>query len=183
MLSRWKTLSSRVLFSNPWWTYKLDNFQLANGHEGEYHYVHTEGASMVVPFTGEGRVILVNQYRHLCGKESLELPCGGVKPGHSYDDTARIELEEETGFQADAWESVGEFNPYNGVTDEICRVFLAKSLRATSPKPDVTEEFEIVSYSPAEVDSLIHRRVIWDGMTLAAWTMVRPMLMDRQVLP
>jgi 8-oxo-dGTP pyrophosphatase MutT (NUDIX family) len=177
MLSRWKTLSSRILFSNPWWTYKLDRFRLANGHEGEYHYVHTEGASMVVPLTDEGRIILVNQYRHLCAKESLELPCGGVKPGRSYEETARIELEEETGFQAEQWEPVGEYNPYNGVTDEICKVYLARGLRMTSPKPDATEEFEIVSRFPHEVDELIERRVIWDGMTLAAWTLVRPRLL------
>ena len=176
MLSRWKTLSSRIVSSNPWWKYFLDTFETGHGHSGEYHYVHTDGASMIVPVLPDGRIVLVNQYRYLCKKESLELPCGGVKSGHSYEETARHELEEETGYCAGAMEVAGEFNPYNGVTDEICRVFIASALTQSSPRPDATEEFEILRLRPEEIDAMIARGEIWDGMTLAAWMLVRAKL-------
>ncbi|MCX6137045.1 MAG: NUDIX hydrolase [Ignavibacteriales bacterium] len=176
MLSRWTTLSSRILHSNPWWKYFLDSFQTGNGHVGEYHYVHTEGASMVIPITADGRIVLVNQYRYLCQRDSVELPCGGVKPEHSYEETARHELEEETGYRSGHMECVGEFNPFNGVTDEICKVFIARELALHTPKPDATEEFEILSVLPKELDAMIVRGEIWDGMTLAAWVLARPHL-------
>jgi ADP-ribose pyrophosphatase len=173
MLKRWKQLSSRIVVKNPWWIYKLDEFQIPDGISGEYNYVHTLGSSMIIPVTDTGTVILVNQYRYLCDKESIEFPCGGLKEGKSYDAMAQIELEEETGFRATRLDRVGEFNPYNGVTDEICTVFLAQGLVHSKAVPDSTEEFEILYKTPEEIDTLIRSNIIWDGMTIAAWGLVR----------
>jgi len=172
-LTRWKKLSETVLIKNPWWTYKKDETELPNGKHGEYHYVHTNGASMIVPVLGDGRIVLVNQYRYLNGRESLELPCGGVKDGHTYEETAMHELEEEAGFIAHDWQMAGEFNPYNGVTNEICRVFIAKNLDAVQSKPDETEEFEKFILTPDEIDIRIASGVIWDGITIAGWTIAK----------
>lgn len=173
MLSHWKKLSSDIVKKNPWWTYKLDTFQIPGSVQGEYHYIHTDGSSMIVPVADDGKIILVNQYRYLCDKESIELPCGGVKPGHSYEEMARLELEEETGYIAKSWEAGGEFNPFNGATDEICRVFIARNLSYMKPKPELTEEFETIMASPGEIEDMIGQKKIWDGMTLAAWMLVR----------
>ena len=86
---------------------------------------------------------------------------------------AHIELVEETGFRTKNLQYVAEFNPYNGVTDELCRVFIAKKLVAVPSKPDETEEFEMILLTPNEVDTRIVNGVIWDGMTIAAWMRVR----------
>ncbi len=176
MLKRWKQLSSKIVLKNPWWTYKLDEFQIPNGIKGEYNYVHTNGASMIIPVTNDGKIILVNQYRYLCDKESIELPCGGVKEGKSYEEMAHIELEEETGFRSTDLHYAAEFNPYNGVTNEICKVFIAKELVQSKAIPDSTEEFEILYKTPNEIDELIGSNSIWDGMTIAAWGLVRSKL-------
>ncbi len=173
MLSRWKKLSSKTLHKNPWWTYKVDSYQIPNKVSGEYHYVHTEGSSMVVPIRDDGKLILVNQYRYLCERESIEFPCGGVKPGKSYDEIAIMELEEETGYRSDDLQMIGEFNPFNGVTNEFCAVYVGRKLVRTAPKPDETEEFEIMACSPKELDEMIRNNKIWDGMTLAAWTLAK----------
>jgi ADP-ribose pyrophosphatase len=172
-LSRWKSLSQSILFKNPWWTYRKDEFELPSGARGEYHVVHTPGSSMVVPVRHDGSLVLVNQYRYLNDRESLEFPCGGVKEGHTYDQTATQELAEETGCIAAQWMIAGEFNPFNGVTDEICRVFIARDLRHVPPRPDETEEFEIVTLTPAELEARIVSGVIWDGMTIASWTIAK----------
>jgi len=81
------------MFRNPYWTYKRDTFELPSGRPGEYHYVHTNGSSMVVPIVGDGSMLLVNQYRYLVGRESMEFPCGSVKEGSTHEETARHELE------------------------------------------------------------------------------------------
>jgi len=172
-LKTWKKISESILFQNSWWMYKKDETELPSGKRGEYHYVHTNGASMVVPVLNDGRIVFVNQYRYLNSRESLELPCGGVKDGHTYEETAKHELEEEAGFIARVWDRVGEFNPYNGVTDELCRVFIAKDLCQVLPTPDDTEEFEILFLMPDEVDARIAAGTIWDGMTIAAWNIAK----------
>src|SRR5208283_655228 len=81
MLAHWKKLTSKIVHKNPWWNYHLDSFQIPNGVKGEYHYVHTEGSSLIIPVIDNGKIILVNQYRYLRDRESIEFPCGGVKPG------------------------------------------------------------------------------------------------------
>jgi len=176
MLKRWEKLTSTVHFKNPWWTYKIDNFQIPDGVSGEYHYVYTRGSSMIVPVTKNGEILLVNQYRYLCDRESLEFPCGSINEGDTYLDTAHHELSEETGFQAGKMVEAGHFNPYNGVTSEICRVFVARDLMPALSQPDATEEFELVSCSMEKLESLIGENKVWDGMTLAAWMLARPEL-------
>ena len=169
----WKKLAESIVFRNPWWTYKRDAFELPSGKPGEYHYVHTNGSSMVIPVLGDGTMLMVNQYRYLMGKESIEFPCGSVKDGSNHDETARHELVEETGYLAKSLSKAGEYNPYNGVTNEMCHVYMARDLEYVGGTPDETEEFEIVHMTPAEIDERIRTGVIWDGMTIAAWAIAR----------
>jgi ADP-ribose pyrophosphatase len=172
-LSRWKKLTDSVRFTNKWWLYKFDTFELPSGKSGEYHYVHTNGSSMVVPVLNDGRILMVNQYRYLADRESLEFPCGSVKDGSTYDQTAWQELAEETGHSSDRMARVGEFNPYNGVTDEMCHVYIARELHPASREPDETEEFEVVALDASGIDEKIRMGQIWDGMTIAAWCIVK----------
>jgi ADP-ribose pyrophosphatase len=131
---------------------------------------------LIVPVADDGRIILVNQFRYLCDRESIELPCGGVKDGSSHNETAWQELREETGYTSDRMFLAGEFNPYNGVTDEICKVYVARELIHVGGDPDETEEFELVRLAPGELDGKIASGEIWDGMTIAGWTIAKPKL-------
>jgi ADP-ribose pyrophosphatase len=175
-LKTWKKLSESIVFKNPWWTYKKDSFELPSGKRGEYHYVYTNGSSMILPIMEDGMILLVNQYRYVLNRESLEFPCGGVKAGSTHDQTAHHELLEETGYTATTMTSAGEFNPYNGVTVEMCRVYVASGLQYVGARPDETEEFEIVRTTPAEIDARIASGLIWDGMTIAAWVIAKSRL-------
>ena len=115
----------------------------------------------------------MRQYRYLGDRVSLEFPCGGVKEGSNYEQTAREELAEEAGLEAGVIEQIGEFNPYNGVTNEVCRVYLARQLRPVVSRPDTTEEFERITMTPAELGEKIDSGEVWDGMTLAGWMIAR----------
>ncbi len=173
-LKHGKKFPSLSSFEIPGGFIKKMRLNYRTGRRGEYNYVHTNGSSMVVPVLSDGRIVFVKQYRYLNNRESLELPCGGVKDGHTYEETAKHELEEESGFAAQDLLRVGEFNPYNGITDELCRVFIARELTGIPPKPDETEEFEIMFLTPEEVDACITDGTIWDGMTIASWNIAKP---------
>lgn len=179
-LGRWKRLRREFEIKNPWWVYRKDIVELPSGATGEYHLVHTNGASMVIPVLDDGTLLLVRQYRYLLDRESLEFPCGGVKDGSSPLETAIDELAEEAGYASSDLRCVAEFNPYNGVTDEICRVYVARGLGAASAHRDETEEFELVLLSPAALEQHIRSGAVWDGMTLAAWSLVRHLLTTSQ---
>lgn len=172
LLRPWKKISGVDLFVNRWWTYKRDELLLPSGKLGEYHYVHSLGSSMIIPIMPDRTLLAVKQYRYLAERESIEFPCGSVKKGSNHEQTARVELAEETGYSPGKLTLAGEFNPYNGVTDEMCRIYLAEELRHVGDAPDETEEFERITLTSEEIDDLILSGTIWDGMTIAAWHLV-----------
>ena len=173
-LSKWRKLTQKELFKNPWWIYRQDTFSLPNGEVGDYFYVHTNGSSIIIPVLDDGRIVMVKQYRYLRDEESLEFPCGGVKAGSDYLTSAAQELEEEAGYRARELREAGQFNPFNGVTNEMCRVYIARGLTHVGTKPDPTEEFEHLELTQAEIDERIHSGEIWDGMSIAAWFLGKP---------
>jgi len=168
MLKKWIKISEETIYSNNWWEYRKDLFEIPGINKGEYHYVYSRGSSMVIPLFDDGKILFVNQYRYLNDMFSIELPCGGVQKGYNYEQTALKELEEETGYTSKNIEFIGEFNPFNGVTNEYCRVYLAENLEKCISKPDLTEEFEIITLSLEEIYNYIIQNKIWDGMTLAS---------------
>lgn len=179
MIKRWRKLSEETVVENPWWAYKRDRFELPNGKERAYNYVQSNGCSMVVPITDGDQLLMVRQYRYLMDRESLEFPCGGVQEGSTFEDTARRELQEEAGFEAKTLRFLGEFTPQSGLVKSTCQVYLASDLISAKLTPDETEEFEIATVSLAELEQNIATGVVWDGMTLAAWSLASVALRRR----
>ena len=171
-LKRWNKIGQKTIYKNDHWSYNLDNFEIEGGAKGEYHYVHTLGSTMVVPFTSSNSILLVKQFRYLNQKESLEFPCGAIEQGLTKEENALKELREETG-KSSKLKYVAEFSPYTGASDEMCSVFLANKLFTSPLPPDETEEFELVEYSISEFENLIKQNIIWDGLTLSAWLLTK----------
>jgi ADP-ribose pyrophosphatase len=172
----YKQVSKRVVYENPWWKYCCDRVELPSGKLGEYHYALTNGSSMVVPQAEDGKLLLVRQYRYTGNRDSIEFPCGGLKEGSTHEETAKNELAEETGFLPGRLECVGGFNPCNGLLDEICRVYIARDLKYVGARPDETEILDLVRLPMEELDRYIREGTIWDGMTIAAWAIAKPVL-------
>ncbi|TAL68728.1 MAG: NUDIX hydrolase [Bacteroidetes bacterium] len=170
MLKELIQINSTSKFVNPFWEYKVDEYKMPNGKTGEYHYVNSRGATMIIPVTMQKKFVMIKQYRYLNKKTSIEFPGGGIINGLNPLDNAKKELSEETGYTASTLKLLGEYNPYNGITNEICHVFMADGLNCIKPKPDESEEFEIMEYTQDEIRSKIYNGEIWDGMTIAAWS-------------
>lgn len=170
MLKKLKKISGETKFSNPWWNYNIDNYFMPNGEKGVYHYVDSRGSTMVIPKYGD-KFLLTAQYRYLNSKVSLEFPGGGIQPGIQPDANAGKELREETGYKAGELLLLGSFNPFKGVTNEICHVYLAGELSPCGNKPDDSEEFEIYLMTENDIIDKINKGEIWDGMTISAWSL------------
>jgi ADP-ribose pyrophosphatase len=173
MLLRWKKLSEKIVYRNNHWTYKLDEFQIPDRSKGEYHYVHTNGSTLIIPVLPSNKLLLVNQYRYLIDEEALEFPCGVLEDNLTPEENAKKELREETGFTAQNIIKAGEFIPYSGVSDEISHVFIATDLEPSPLPPDETEEFELVELTIDEFEELINSNKLKDGMTLAVWQLAK----------
>ncbi|MDC1067885.1 NUDIX hydrolase [Candidatus Kapabacteria bacterium] len=170
-MKKFEKISSKVKFKNPWWEYWEDSYNLPNGNIGEYHYVNTHGSTFIIPINSDGKIIMVEQFRYLNSKLSLEFPGGGLPKGMDPKENALKELKEETGFTCNKINQLGVFNPYNGVTNEICYVFVAEQLQIGEQNLEESEELEIKLYSEQEINKMIASNHIWDGMTMAAWSL------------
>lgn len=173
MVKELEPIDSTVVLENPYWQYRQDHYHLPTGEVGTYYYAHTPGSVMVIPRTASGHIVLVRQYRYLNRRRSLEFPGGGVRATTPPETAARAELQEEAGLTCTQLTPLGTFNPCNGLTDETCSVFLAEGLSDGVASPDPGEEFEILTVEPHEFEQLVRRGEVWDGMTLAAWSLFR----------
>lgn len=180
MLKHLKKLSTEVAHANPWWEYRNDRYMRPDEREGEYYYVHTHGSVVVIPELENGKLFMTRQFRYLNQRESMEFIGGGVKPGASSLESAREELLEEGGFEAEEMELLGGFNPFNGATDEICEVYVACKLKKLGARPEGSEEFEEHERSVTEIESLIASGELWDGMSIAAFMIYKLKVLERK---
>jgi len=169
----WKTLLSEEVFSSPWMSIYHNQFELPDGKRGNYFYMHTNGSALIIPVMEDGKLLMIKQYRYLIDEISIEFPCGGIKNGQSALEAARAELIEETGYDTKKIKKIGKFIPYNGLSDEVCTVFLAYKLSFIGSKPDETENIEVFTSTPDEVNRMIQKGKISDGMSLAGWLLGR----------
>lgn len=101
MPAPWTVVSRRTLVSDRWLRLHAERIRTGTGVEIEPWYV-VEAADWVtiVPVLPDGRIVLVEQYRHGVSRVCRELPAGNIEPGEDPALTAMRELTEETGYRA-----------------------------------------------------------------------------------
>jgi 8-oxo-dGTP pyrophosphatase MutT (NUDIX family) len=143
--SPWRTLATRLIYTNPWMTVREDRVLRPDGREGIYGVMDARPATGVVALTPEQEVWLVGQWRYPTGNYSWEIIEGGADPGEPPEDAARRELLEEAGLTAREWELLGgEVHLSNCITAERAWIYLARGLTLTSaPTPEATERLQL----------------------------------------
>lgn len=173
MENPWITKNSKIVYETEWMKIREDEVVRPDGSDGKYSYVETPDSVYIVPITDEGEVYLIAQWRYPTKTYSWELPGGGGDDGDILE-SAKRELKEETGLEADEWVEVGLLQPMNGVVAEIEHVFIAKKLRKTEEHKQTDEGIEeIRKVNLNEVAEMIGNGQITDAQTIAAFTKAR----------
>ncbi len=111
-------------------------------------------------------MILVRQYRHATGKELLELPAGTREEGEDPIDTAKRELEEETGYRAARIRRLADFYTAPGFTDELMHLYEATGLTPGEQRLDEDEFIEVVHVHRDDALEMIRDGRIEDAKTI-----------------
>lgn len=170
------TRQSATVYETPW--FKLEQAEVEKTVDGSsftYTYLSVAPSVMVVPIDGDGRIVIVRQYRYPTRRYSYELP-GGGSGGDAPEAAALRELEEETGYRAASIEKLGEFVTYCGLADEICHVFLATDLTQGEQRLEKSEDITVHTVTYSELLEMIAQGEFCDGMGLAALHLARTRL-------
>lgn len=165
---REKTLNSKEVYKGKILDVFLDEVKLPCGKVSHREIIRHCHAAAVLAFNEKGEVILEDQYRYPYDDIITEIPAGKGDEGETGEETARRELEEETGYHANTLEELGLFYPSVGYTDEAIHLFLAKDLVKTKQHLDPGEELEYYFVSFEHLCEMIKNGEIPDGKTVAA---------------
>ena len=168
------TTKETVIYDGKIMTVKVHDV-IANGRNAKREIVHKGGAVAIVPIKEDGNVVMVRQYRIAVEEELLEIPAGLMDPGEEPLETAKRELQEETGYTAAKWTHMTEFYPTAGFCNEYIHIFLAEDLTPGETCFDETEVIEMEEYSMEELLKMINTGEIHDGKTVAGIALAKLM--------
>jgi ADP-ribose pyrophosphatase len=123
----WETLGAQTVYSCEGFDVINEDVRFPNDVVAAYDSV-VEGESVVVlPFTREGEVVVIEEWRQPVRRVNRGLPAGGLEPeDDDPQDAVARELEEETGYEAGPVEHLTSVEPSNGIADIVFHYFVAR---------------------------------------------------------
>jgi 8-oxo-dGTP pyrophosphatase MutT (NUDIX family) len=115
-----------IVLHTPWFQVHA---QKIAGDAEPYYVIHTFDFAVVVATDAQGRLLLVRQFRHALGAFTLEPPAGHVDAGETPEQSARKELCEETGYEADTLELIACLSPSTARYTNRMWVYFAANVR------------------------------------------------------
>ena len=122
----WETRDAHTAYSCPGFDVRHEEVRLPDGTETDYDYVTEPPAVVVLPFTPDGDVVVIEEWRQAVGRVNRGLPAGTVeREDADLDAAAHRELAEETGYEAGRVEHLTTVEPANGIADSVHHHYVA----------------------------------------------------------
>ncbi|KZN25662.1 NUDIX hydrolase [Haladaptatus sp. R4] len=164
----WETVDSDVAYHCPGFDVRNENVRLPDGTETDFDYITEPESVVVLPFTEDGDVVIIEEWRQAVSRVSRGLPVGGVEP----DDgdlaaAARRELIEETGYETDRVSHLTTVEPANGYADSVHHYFVAYDCTPTGEQDlDHNESIRSATTTMDELREEIAEDGVYDGRTV-----------------
>lgn len=168
-MGEFRHLGDRVIHTGHVITVVEAAFSSPDGETFHRDVVRHPGAVSVVAVHDDGRVVLVRQYRAALDAQLLEIPAGKRDVADEpLETTARRELIEEVGLDAERFEHLVCFHNSVGFCDEESHIFIATGLSSAPMDRQGIEEsyLEIVEVPLAETPAMIASGEITDAKTV-----------------
>ena len=165
----WQTLTTKEVYDNPWINITHREVLNPSGNPGIYGVVHFKNLAIgIVPLDEDLNTWLVGQYRYTLNAYSWEIPEGGGIIGTPPLDSAKRELQEETGILANKWTKVLDLHTSNSVTDEAGLAYVAQDLSFVEADPEDTEDLLIRKLPFSEAVEMVMNGTITDALAMVS---------------
>ncbi len=178
----WKTLNSETVHESPW--IKVDYHKVINpgGFDGHYSTVHFKNLAIgVIPIDKDMNTYLVGQFRYPIKEYSWEIPEGGGALDIPPVETAKRELQEETGITAKEYKHLVTSHISNSATDEKAIIYMARDLEFGDANPEDDEELQCKKVSLNELFKMVNDGEITDSLTVMAAQKIELMLLKGEL--
>ncbi len=134
---------------------RVDDVTLPSGRTSVREVIEHPGSVIIVPVTADDDVLMIRQFRHVPGRVLLGLPAGLIDPGEEIMETARRELREEIGHEAESLRLLTTVYASPGYTEERSSIVLAEGCRPVEREPDQDEPIALARYAIGELSTLL----------------------------
>ena len=180
----WDREQTELEYDCPGFGVRRDDATLPDGTAASYHYVDEPPAVVVLPFTPEGSVVVIEEWRQPVRRVNRGVPAGTMEPVESgppswerdgevafesIEAAARRELQEETGYEADTIEPLVTVEPVNGVSNAVHHHVVARGCEPSGGQnldDDETIRVRLLGYD--ELREQVRDGTIRDGRAVTA---------------
>lgn len=162
-----RVLSSEIVFKGRVFGVRREKVIEPGGVEATREIVTHPGSVVVLPVFSDGRILMIRQYRHSVRQYLWELVAGSKDPGESFQEGARRELREETGYTARRMRKLLDLFPTPGFVSENMVIFLAEGLKFRKAHPEADEKIELRVFGLREIEDWMRAGRIRDAKSVA----------------
>lgn len=143
----WKIKSTGKIYENEFIRVNEDDVTKPDGKPGKYTTVETKPGAATLVIDEENNVYLTKQFRYALGKESIEVVAGGIEESEEPLETAKKEVKEELGIEAEEWTEYGKLNTDTSIIKSPAYLFLARKLKFEESDQEGSEKIKMEKMS------------------------------------
>jgi ADP-ribose pyrophosphatase len=162
-----KILNSTSIYEGPVFGIRRDEVIEPSGVRAIREVITHPGSVVVLPVLPDGRILLIQQYRHATRQYLWELVAGRIDSGETPKAAAARELIEETGYRAKRLRVFLEMFPTPGFLEEKMFLLLAEGLTAGEAEPEEDEKIISRAYKRKELEEMIRDGKLRDAKSIA----------------
>lgn len=168
----WKKVASKKLGEFRVYDVRSDTkVSPRTGEPHDFFIIEAVNWVNVIPVTAEGKLVMVEQYRHGSDTIELEIPGGMMDTGDPDPVATGVrELREETGYVGANARLIGQVYPNPAIMNNVCYTVLVEQCVCTEKTMlDQTEDIHVTLVDPREIPQLIRSGRIGHSLVVAAF--------------
>src|ERR1044071_4076009 len=141
------------------------------GQSHDFYIIEAVNWVNIIPITTDGKIVMVEQYRHGSDTVELEIP-GGMMDEDDMDPVASAvrELREETGYEGQNARLIGQTYPNPAIMNNVCYTILVDECVCKHPVQfDQTEDIHVVLVELEKIPELIRANRIGHSLVVVAF--------------